>query len=414
MNPTTRIAAALLFAAWCIDYIDRSVIGVALPAIGRDLGLGHGQLGLVVSVFFVAYALAQLPGGMLSDRFGAMRVAVAGLVAWSACTGLTAAAFSFGSLIAIRILFGVSQGIFPSAAMKLLAERSTPDERMTANGWVNSSNAVGVVLAMIIAAVLLPLIGWRGLFVAISVLGLLITVTFVRRMPAPLPDAVGGSPRPRRALELLKVPAMWLFALAFFGYDLMVWGTSAWFATYLQEQRGLGESSAALLGLPPGIAAAVMIVLAGRYSDRIGGRPRPLIVPGMIVAGVLTVALPFAPGLAGYIVVSVVAIACASPAYIGAFSMPLKQLDPAVSGIGAGMILMGGMVAGVVSPTVFGFIVDGAGWHAAWAFLAVGAAIAVLAALLAPRDAAAFRSRIPAHLLFTPDHSTSSTITGKA
>lgn len=409
MNPRTRTTVILLFIAWCIDYIDRSVISVALPAIGRDLDLDHGQLGLAVSVFFIAYAAVQIPGGLLADRFGAMRIAVVGLLAWSLFTGLTAAAASFGTLILIRVLFGLSQGIFPAAGMKLLAERSTPQDRMTANGWVNSSNAVGGVLAMILAAVLIPLIGWRGLFVAVSVLGLVVTFSFVTKMPAPLQE-VDLAPNPSSGgSALLKVPTMWLYVLAFFGYDVLIWGTNSWFASYLQEERGLSASSAALLGLPAGLTAAVIIVLSGRVSDRIGGRIRPLVIPGMTIAGILIILLPHVSNLVVFVLLSMVAVGCSSPAYIGAFSIPLKQLNPRVAGIGSGMILTGGMVAGIVAPAMFGFVVDANGWNAAWACLAIGSVIAVIAAYLAPRNAEEFRARVPSHLLFDPSGTTKTT-----
>ncbi|MBM7366895.1 MFS transporter [Gordonia hydrophobica] len=400
MRPTTRTTVILLFAAWCIDFIDRTVIGVALPAIGDDLGLGHGQLGLVVSVFFLAYALAQLPGGLLADRFGAVRVAVAGLIAWSVFTGLTAAAMSFGALILIRILFGLAQGLFPSAAMKLLTERSTPEERMTANGWVNSSNAVGIVLAMVIAAALIPLLGWRGMFIAISVLGLAITVTFARRMPAPLYPA-DPTPPSRTTKALLRSPTMWLFSIAFFGYDIIVWGANAWAPSYLQEELGVSASASALLLLPAGLCAAASIIIAGRYSDRIGGRPRPLIVPGMSIATIGVLVLPHVPGVAGFVIVATITVTAAATAYIGAFSVPLKALAPTFSGVGAAMILMGGMVAGVVAPTLFGAIVDSSGWSAAWAALAVGGVISIVTTLFLPRDIEGFRRRVAPELLFT-------------
>ncbi|MFW0797051.1 MFS transporter [Gordonia sp. CPCC 205515] len=399
MNPITRTTVILLFTAWCIDYIDRSVIGVALPSIGKDLDLGHGQLGLVVSVFFIAYALAQVPGGMLADRFGAMRVAIAGLVAWSVFTGLTAVAASLAMLLVIRLLFGLAQGIFPAAGMKLLAERSTPEERMTANGWVNSANAVGVVLAMIIAAMLLPLVGWRGMFLAISVIGLAVTVIFARRMPAPM---VGIADAPRssiRSTALLRSRAMWWFSLAFLGYDVIVWGMGAWVPTYLQEHFGLSASASALLVLPAGLAAAAVIVLTGRASDRIDGRPIALIVPGIVIGGVAIALVPHMPNVATTIAVLTLGGGASATTYIGCFSLPLKQLAPSAAGIGASMILLGGMVAGVIAPTVFGIIVDSAGWTAAWSFLAIGAVVTLIATALMPHDAKAFRAAVPNSLL---------------
>lgn len=126
MLRSTKVTVALLFVAYAIDYIDRLAINLALPLLGEEFDLDYSQRGLIISTFFIAYTLAQLPGGLLADRYGAVRMALIGLVAWSVFTGLTALAWSFGTLLVVRFLFGLAQGVFPAAAVKLVAERSIP------------------------------------------------------------------------------------------------------------------------------------------------------------------------------------------------------------------------------------------------------------------------------------------------
>ena len=400
MHKETRRTVILLFAAWSVDYIDRLVINVALPSIGRDLDLNHTELGFIVSAFFLAYAIAQLPGGILADRLGAVRMAIIGLLAWSLFTGLTAVAFSLTSILVVRVLFGFAQGVFPGAAMKLLAERSHPEHRMTANGWVNSSNAFGGVLATLIAAAALPHLGWRGMFLAISLLGVLIALAFLRWMPRPIVP-VETSAAHGGARTLLRQPVMWLFVLVFFGYDILVWGANSWAAAYFQEVRGMTPSEAALVVLFPGLAAVVAIIISGRIADRLDGKPQLLIIPAMLIGGSLIVALPHIQNTTVLVIALSVGMGIASFAYIAAFALPLKHLSTHVAGVGSGMILMGGMVAGVIAPTVFGSIVDNASWTHAWSALAVGPAIAIVAALALPRTATGFRVRIDPTLLNT-------------
>ncbi|MGY2063091.1 MFS transporter, partial [Nocardia gipuzkoensis] len=179
----------MLFLAWTVDFIDRSVIGFALTPIGESLGLDHGQRGLVVSVFFLAYAAVQVPSGLLADRFGAVRMGIVGLLAWSVCTGLTALAWSLIALLGIRLAFGLTQGVFPAASVKILAERVEPELRTTANGWVNTANACGTLLAAVLAGVFLSLLNWRWMFVAIAVLGLAVVAVWARWMPRPRAEA---------------------------------------------------------------------------------------------------------------------------------------------------------------------------------------------------------------------------------
>jgi nitrate/nitrite transporter NarK len=219
-------------------------------------------------------------------------------------------------------------------------------------------------------------------------------------MPPALAEGLDVPPAARpHFTELLRVRMLWLYALVFFGYDYLVWGASSWLPSYLQEQRGLSESLAALGALPAGLLSAASIVLAGRYADRIQGRPRPLIVPAMMIAAVGVLVIPHVGSNALFVVAFTVVAVCATPAYPGSFSMPLKELDPRFAGVGLGLILVGGMVAGVISPSLFGAVVSGPGWMAAWAMLAVGPVVATVAALLLPRTPEAFRAAVPPHLL---------------
>ena len=72
MLRSTKVTVALLFVAYAIDYIDRLAINLALPLLGEEFDLDYSQRGLIISTFFIAYTLAQLPGGLLADRYGAV------------------------------------------------------------------------------------------------------------------------------------------------------------------------------------------------------------------------------------------------------------------------------------------------------------------------------------------------------
>lgn len=149
---------------------------------------------MIVSSFFVTYALTQIPAGLVAVRFGGARVVCVALVLWSVFTGLTAVAWSFAALVVFRCLFGVAQGLFPAAAIDTLSRRSLPQQRLTANGWIQSSNAVGGLLAAVLGGLLLAHWDWRVMFAAVSVLGLLVVVAIRRGLPGPLPAEQTGPP----------------------------------------------------------------------------------------------------------------------------------------------------------------------------------------------------------------------------
>ncbi|MCX2733472.1 MFS transporter [Saccharopolyspora sp. NFXS83] len=388
------MTVALLFAAWTVDYIDRLIINVALPSIGETFGLDHGERGLVVSAFFLTYALMQIPGGLLADRYGGVRMASLALLLWSVFTGLTAFAWSFTALLAVRLSFGAAQGLFPGASVSALSARSVPEQRLTANGWMQSSNAIGALLAAVVGSALLSVWDWRIAFCAVAGLGLLVFVAVLRWMPEPLSLDLTG---PRRVaggtMRVLRSPAIWGFAVMFFAYDIVSWGISTWTTSYLVERHGLPIGEAGLVVVGPTLLGAIGIVVGGRLSDRFGGRPQRVVVPSMIVVGVLLFLLPRMPTVPLFVACATVLGGVAGLAYLPCFSVPLRSLPAALSGAAAGVILFGGQLAGVLSPSVFGYVVEHAGYTTAFTALMVGPVVAIAVVLGVPQTTEHFLRR---------------------
>ncbi|MHB9759099.1 MFS transporter [Streptomyces sp. BYX5S] len=385
-----KITVTLLFAAWLIDYIDRLVINLALPSIGQEFDLSRAQQGMAVSVFFVAYAVCQIPGGMLADRFGAKRVTCWALLIWSAFTAITGLAGSFAILLVVRFLFGVAEGIFPGASMKAVSERTTPGQRMSANGIVQSSNAVAAVVAPLVAAPLIAHFGWRSAFFTVAAVGVFVYAAVRLWLPerertAAGPQTGGGT------RTVLRSGTMWAFAGMFFGYDIIVWGLNTWVPSFLHDERGLSLTSAGALSILPAGAATVAVIAGGRLADRFEGNQRKIVVPAMAVSSVALILMATASGTALFIGWMTVAIASASLGYMPIFAVPLRSLPPELTGAAAGLITFGGQAGGIVAPTAMGLLADAAGFGAAFGFLVVGALFAAVLACFTPQTTHDFR-----------------------
>ncbi|MFJ6435281.1 MFS transporter [Streptomyces sp. NPDC091416] len=392
-----RITVALLFGAWLIDYVDRLVINLALPSIGEEFDLSRAQQGLAVSAFFLAYAVCQIPGGMLADRYGARRVTCWALLLWSAFTALTGFAGSFAILLVVRFLFGAAEGIFPGASMKAITERTTPGQRMGANGVVQSANAMGAVLAPLVAAPLIMQFGWRSAFFTVAGIGVFVYAAVRLWLPEPIaqdagPQDAGHRVRPfgGGAGAVLRSPAMWGFAAMFFGYDIIVWGLNTWVPSYLSQERGISLTSAGALAVIPAAAAAAAVITGGRLADRLQGNQRRIVVPSMSVAAVALILMATASGTAVFILWMTVAVGSASLSYMPVYAVPLRSLPPGLTGAGAGLITFGGQLAGVIAPTAMGLLADRLGFGAAFGFLVLGAVLAGVVAVFTPQDSASF------------------------
>ncbi|MFE4793567.1 MFS transporter [Streptomyces sp. NPDC057908] len=391
-NRTVRTTVVLLFAAWLIDYTDRLVINLVLPSIGEDFDLDRGQQGLIVSAFFLAYAACQIPGGMLADRFGGKRVTCWALLAWSLFTALTGFAWSFAALLVLRFAFGAAEGIFPPAGTKVLVERTTPEERMGANGLIMSSNALAAVVTPLAVAPLIGVFGWRSAFFSTAALGVFVLVAIRMRLPDPLPRAEpdAGAQDRRGVRDLLRMGVLWRFALMMFGYCVIVWGLNTWVPSYLSEERGISLTSAGALVAIPALGAAAATIVGGRLADRFEGHHRKVIVPGMTVAALALLLMAFSASIVGFIVFGTLAIFAASLCYMPIFAVPLRSLAPEQAGVGSAVIVFGGQVAGMIAPPVMGVLADAFSFQVAFAFLVLGAVIAAVMAVATPQDTTSF------------------------
>lgn len=388
LSGTARTTVVLLFAAWFIDYADRLVINLVLPSIGDDFDLSRSQQGVVVSVFFLAYAACQIPGGMLADRFGGRRTALWALAAWTVFTALTGLAWSFAALLVLRVLFGMAQGVFPSAAMKVLVERSDPQERMRATGLIFSSNALASVCIPLALAPLIAAFGWRSAYFSVAALGIFVYTAIRLRLPAPLAhQAASAAAAPRTETKvLLRWKVLWGFATMMFGYSLIMWGLVTWVPTYLHDERDVDISSAGALMAVPALAGAVATVIGGRLVDRMGGRHRRVVVPAMAFAVVALPAMAYASDLGMFIVLATAAVFAVSLCYMPIMAVPVRGLSAQQIGVASGVMIFGGQVAGIVAPTLMGVLADAFSFQVAFAFLAVGAVLAAVLAWFTPQD----------------------------
>ena len=378
---------AVLFVTSIVSFMDRMVMSSAVPFIAKDFGLSPLQSGVLMSVFFVGYAIAQAPGGLLADRFGVRRVTAFAMLWWSAFAGLTGAATSIGFMLVVRFLFGLGEGVYPAAAFKAVAIWFPAKERATANAVKLASTPLGGALAPLLVVTVMAFGTWRTVFFALLVPGILIALLFwvvVRDDPATAEGVsseeraeIGGDKQEPVAkvsaamgfVAALKERGMLGYFLVLFTFNIGNWGFNGWLPTYLVKVRGFSPSQMGIAASLPFFAATVGCLIGGWVSDRFFSTNRRL----PIVAAQLGAALFLYLTYTSVSVFALVTFQTLTGFFLSLFSstfwaLPITTVPKALMGVVTGMINTAGQIAAFVSPILVGYLVDAAGGSFGTAF----------------------------------------------
>jgi len=291
-SPTNarHVVTAFAVSLAVITYVDRVAIAVAVPFITKDLGLTRTQMGWALFAFAWSYALLEIPGGWLGDRFGSRRVLMRIVIWWSVFTAATAWAWRAISLVVIRALFGAGEaGAFPNLT-RILTTWLPVKERERAQATVWLATRVSGAFTPVVIALLIGAIGWRRTFEVCGLLGVVWAVLFYRwyrdspaehpavnaaelaMLPPAKDTAIAHEGVPWRVIFSKK--SVWLLSIQYMCLAYGWWFYINWLPTYLRESRGLSVTFGALLaGLPlllGGAGCLVSAVVIRHLSRRLG------------------------------------------------------------------------------------------------------------------------------------------------
>ena len=292
-------AFAISLAA--LAYMQRVAISQAAPSIQTDLGLDKAQIGQVFGAFGLAYALFEIPNGLLGDRLGVRSTLTRIVVLWSVFTALTGAAWNFTSMWLARFLFGAGEaGCFPNLT-RMLSTWLPLRSRLRAQALMWACSRWAGAFTPLLVLALVQWQGWRWAFVVLAVLGFVWAAVFFRWFrddPARHP-AVNAEElellRESRVLTTQEGDARWyhtlfkrqvlLLLLQYFCFSFVWYFYVTWLPTYLREGRHVSATEAATLSTLPLLLGGFGSLVAGYAAARI--RRRNIAVFGFVMSGVL-------------------------------------------------------------------------------------------------------------------------------
>ena len=327
-HKTRRIARIQIFAvsilsiAGVINYIDRGSLAIANTTIRADLGISATRMGVLLSVFSLAYAVSQLPAGFLLDRFGERIILGTGMFLWSATQTATGLVRGFASFILARIGLAAGESPFVVSAVKTVHDWFDIRDRASPMGIVNSATTMGQAIAPPILTVIMLAVGWRGMFMLIGLPGMLLAIAwfaFYRdRKDTPLSDIeeayleASGAASKRSSIyfshwiRLFRLRTVWGLMLGFGGINYTVWLYMSWMPNYLEAEHHVSVAATGLIAMIPFTCGAFGMLLSGVVADFLVRRGVPpmrshktLLVIGMTASGMCTLAVPYIPTATG-------------------------------------------------------------------------------------------------------------------
>ena len=406
----TRVRWKILFLLLLISivtYIDRVNISVTARHMMPSLGLTDLQMGWIFSAFVFGYALFQVPGGWMGDRWGPRRVLTFAVIWWSIFTALTAIAPTLplanligimGSLMMVRFLIGIGEAAALPNFNRSVANWHPPQERGLGIGITIGGIGIGSALTPPLTAWIMVNYGWQTAFYAAGLLGLGIALLwywyatdFPRQHPhvndaeaaiiegegknimthaPPLPSRGEGIQHRSGTVPwktILTNPTVWWLVLSYTCLGYVAYIYMSWFYLYLVNVRGFAILQGAFFASAPFIAMTIFCPLGGWVTDRLVekygincGRAS-VAGTGMILAAVFIII--GANVEAPYVAIGFLSLGAGWLYFtVGPFWSSITDLSKPYAGTLSGLMNTGANLGGTLSPTLTPWLADSYGW----------------------------------------------------
>ncbi|MDQ0203358.1 MFS transporter [Pectinatus haikarae] len=379
------VVALLMVSVIAINYLDRTVMSAAAPAMMKDLNIGPSEMGYIMSMFFFSYALCQIPSGWLADKLGQKMCLAIAVLWWSVATALTAGARSVSHLISARLFMGMGEsGVYPCNA-GICAKWFPDNERGKVAALFDSGSKFGTAFTMPFVTWMVVTYGWQLPFIISGSIGLVWIIAWLAYYNDPERSKFINSVelnyirshqakkegidtiQPMKWYQLLKYRNVRAMCLGFFCLNYAIYFFVTWFPTYLVHDRGLQMTTMGWLAMLPPLSGVLVQWFGGWFTDHTykttGNltRARKInLVAGMFIATSVA--------FAGLIesTAAIMALLCfsyAGLAFAGAalWSLPGDVAPRNMTSVLGGIQNCAGNIGGILGPIITGYIITSAG-----------------------------------------------------
>ena len=401
-----RVLPIMLVMLVC-NQLNRSNIGYAQDHLQADVGIGAAAYGFGAGLFFIAYAIFELPSNVMMEKYGAKVWLTRIMVSWGIVSFLMAFVQNEAMFYVLRFLLGAAEAGFFPAVIFYFARWVPAGQRGKATAVFIAGSSVAAAVSGPIAGMLLSLQGtlglrgWQWLFGFEGIVSVLVGIVVFFLLDAKIQDARWLSPAEKDALsqaisaedaqhtkadgekvnrwKMLLNPQILLLCGIYFAIQLSIYANTFWLPSIVKRIPGTTDLSAGFLSSIPWICAVFAMYFAAKWQDKARSK-KPLLVAALLVAAVGTYAAAVASPVLALVFLAIAAMGfkSASPLF---WTIPQSGLHPLVLAPAIAIINSLGNLGGFVAPFGFGIIKEQTGSVVPGLF-ALAAASAVAAALV--------------------------------
>ena len=385
----TNIVLGLLCLMYFLTYLDRVNISTAMASnqFLSEIPLTKTQAGLIFSAFAYPYLLFQIGGGWVADKFGPrLALTICGII-WACATIMMGLVHGLVMMFVARVILGFGEGATFPTATRAMSFWMPKSKRGYAQGITHAFSRLGNSVTPWLVATLIAAISWRGSFVVVGIISLFWALAwglYFRDDPnqhkkitseeiATLPPYAAKSNRvsvPWKRLGSRMTPVI----AVYFCYGWTLWLFLSWIPSFFKNEYHLDLQNSALFASGVFLSGVAGDTLGGIVSDRLFEHTKNLNVARRNLVAVMMAlcCVSLAPILYTHNI-RVVALALSAGFFCAEFTIgPMwaipMDIAPKYSGTASGMMNTGSALAAIVSPVVFGYIVDKTG-HWTWPFV---------------------------------------------
>jgi MFS family permease len=397
------IAVILCTIAIALNYIDRSTLAIGNLKIREEFAITATGIGALQSAWSIAFAFAQLPVGLMVDRIGSRRLLGWALVLWSVAQAAGGLLSGYMQFLWSRVALGVFESPAFPGSVRTVANWFHPKDRGRPTGLYTIGGDLGRLVGTPLLTALMLAFGWRAMFVAMGVVGIVAAGGWVLLYRDPDPKRLTpedreylsasriGKPNPvvttKEWKQLFAYRSMWGMILGAFCSGYAIWMYGTWLPGYLEMQHHVSIARTGFLAMIPLACSIIGSLVGGYVTDVLAHRGVGLVASRKLPAAFGYVLAAAFCGIASWGADLNVALTCISAsmfflsfAQSGKWTLITAIAPQSYAASVSSIQNFGSYIGGTVSPLVTGMVVDSTGSFAL--ALALGAIIMIMAALL--------------------------------